>query len=56
MNEQTLEQYLEHLTANNWHTLRTLIEFEREAIEEPAREELAYRAHLSARNILTRQN
>lgn len=24
----TLDEYLEHLTDNNWHTLRTLIELE----------------------------
>jgi hypothetical protein len=30
----TLEEYLEELTDNNWHTLRQLIELERETLEE----------------------
>jgi hypothetical protein len=54
MNEQTLEQYLQHLTHNNWHTLRALIEFERDQIESEQQNELAYRAYLSAVNFLTR--
>lgn len=28
----TLEEYLEHLTDNNWHTLRQLIELERDTL------------------------
>jgi hypothetical protein len=54
MNEQTLEEYLQHLTANNWHTLRTLIEFERDQIDNEQQNELAYRAYLSAVNFITR--
>ena len=29
----TLEEYLEELTDNNWHTLRQLIELERDTLE-----------------------
>ena len=52
----TLDEYLEHLTENNWHTLRSLIELERETIENKTTEELAYRAYLSAKNFMTREN
>jgi hypothetical protein len=30
----TLTEYLEHLTENNWHTLRELIELERNTLGE----------------------
>jgi hypothetical protein len=30
----TLTEYLEHLTDNNWHTLRELIELERDTLDE----------------------
>lgn len=29
----TLDEYLEHLTDNNWHALRQLIELERNTLE-----------------------
>jgi hypothetical protein len=30
----TLSEYLEHLTENNWHTLRELIELERDTLSD----------------------
>ena len=49
----TLDEYLEHLTDNNWHTLRQLIELERNRLERNTRsEELAYRAYLAAQTLI----
>jgi hypothetical protein len=45
----TLTEYLEHLTDNNWHTLRELIEFEQCRLEGD-RELAAARAYLAARD------
>jgi hypothetical protein len=50
-----LRDYLEQLTDQNWHTLRALIEHQLGTID-PARDELAYRAYLSAKNFMTRSN
>ena len=49
----TLDEYLEHLTDNNWHTLRQLIELERGTLEPDSRsEEVAYRAYLAAQTLI----
>ena len=50
-----LRDYLEQLTDQNWHTLRALIEHQLGTID-PARDELAYRAYLCAKNFMTRSN
>jgi hypothetical protein len=48
----TLTEYLEHLTDNNWHTLRRLIELERGDLEPGSREqEEAYRGYLAAQQM-----
>ena len=53
-----LTQYLDHLTDNNWHTLRTLIELEQNTLTEAAARDahsvyltaLAKARHLEERN------
>jgi hypothetical protein len=47
----TLDEYLEHLTENNWHTLRHLIELERNTLSE-TEAVLAWAAYLRARDYL----
>jgi hypothetical protein len=47
----TLTEYLEHLTDNNWHTLRELIELEQSRLE-GEREVRAARAYLTARDTI----
>lgn len=51
--KDTLEEYLEHLTENNWHTLRQLIELELGTIRPREREEKAYRAYIAAIQLTT---
>jgi type II secretory pathway predicted ATPase ExeA len=46
-----LTEYLEHLTENNWHTLRHLIELEQNALDE-VEAVLAWSAYLRARDYL----
>ena len=54
----TLAEYLEHLTDNNWHTLRKLIELEQNTLTEAAARDahsvyltaLAKARHLEERN------
>lgn len=48
----TLEDYLEQLTNNNWHTLRQLIEWQLGLSETNQKEEVTYRAYLSARTLI----
>lgn len=50
----TLEEYLEHLTDNNWHTLRTLIELEQDTIAATLEAD-ALEAYLIARDYLHRK-
>ncbi len=46
-----LRDYLDRLTDENWHTLRFLIEHQLGIID-PAKENMAYRAYLSAKSFL----
>lgn len=50
----TLEDYLDHLTDNNWHTLRRLIELEQGTLEHEDTEALA--AYEIAKNYLVNRN
>jgi hypothetical protein len=51
----TLSEYLEHLTDNNWHTLRELIELEQNTLNE-VEAVLTLSAYLRARDYLQSAN
>jgi hypothetical protein len=51
-----LEDYLEELTDNNWHTLRGLIELERGLIDDPEEIEIVMSAYRAALDNIVRGN
>jgi len=50
----TLDEYLEHLTDNNWHTLRNLIELERGMIGDLEEQEFMLKAYQKALDYVVR--
>jgi hypothetical protein len=52
----TIDEYLEHLTDNNWHTLRQLIELERGLIEDAEGIEIVMSAYKAALDNIVRNN